>query len=164
MGDFMKTINIYGENRFDKASKTREACRGIIIKNDKILLSYEANVDQWFIPGGGLENCETLEECVVRELAEETGCIVKPEYQYLTINEYYEEWLFASHYFVCEHIGETERSLTETEIENGLEPRWISINEAVEIFSKYQSYSDENEMKFGAYLREYKALLNFLDK
>lgn len=86
----METINIFGENRFETHTKTRKACRGIVIFNGMILLTYEVNTDQWFIPGGGLESCESLEECCVRELAEETGRIVRPIHQYLTINEYYE--------------------------------------------------------------------------
>ncbi len=161
----MKIIDIYGEKYDEQYTNLREACRGIVIKDDKILLTYEVNTDQWFIPGGGLETDEALKECLVRELSEETGCIVKPEYEYLTINEYYDEWLFVSHYFVCECVGETERKLTEMEIKNGLEPRWISLNEAVEIFSKYQDYDvNENIMKYGACLREYKALLSYIDK
>ena len=70
---YMKTIDIYGEKYFEQYTKLREACRGIVIRNDEILLTYEVNTDQWFIAGGGLENNEALEECVVRELAEETG-------------------------------------------------------------------------------------------
>lgn len=93
----MKTIDIYGENRFDHYTKLREACRGIVVKNDKILLTYEVNTDQWFIPGGGLEDDESSGECCVRELAEETGCVVETKEQYLTINEYHEDWLFVNH-------------------------------------------------------------------
>lgn len=160
----MKTIDIYGENRFAQHTRIREACRGIIIREGKILLTYEVNTDQWFIPGGGLEKGETREACVIRELAEETGCVVAPKGQYLTINEYYEEWLFASHYFVCDSVGKTERTLTEREVEVGLEPRWIPLREALDIFSKYQDYADVSEMKRGAYLREYQALLSYLER
>ena len=158
----MKTIDIYGENRFEQYSKVREACRGIVIDNGRILLTYEVNTDQWFIPGGGLEDKESIQECCVRELAEETGCVVETKEHYLTINEYYEEWLFVSHYYICDYVGETERTLTEREIEVGLEPRWISLNEAIDLFSKYQDYADESLMKKGAYFREYKALLSYL--
>lgn len=158
----MKLLNIYGDNRHKKHTKTREACRGILISEEKILLTYEVNTDQWFIPGGGLEINESLEDCCVRELAEETGCIVKTNKHYLKINEYYEEWFFISHYFVCDFIGETKRKLTEREVEVGLEPKWISLNEAIEIFSKHQEYACENEMKRGAYLREYNALSYFI--
>lgn len=80
----METIDIYGANRFEKYTKSREACRGIVISNDKILLTYEVNTDQWFIPGGGIEDNESLEECCVRELAEETGCKVKANQYFLT--------------------------------------------------------------------------------
>lgn len=160
----MKSIDIYGENRFERYTKTREACRGIVIRDGLILLTYEVNTDQWFIPGGGLEDNESLEECCVRELAEETGCVVEAKKRFLTINEYYEEWKFVSHYYVCDYIGDTERTLTEREAEVGLEPRWILLKEAIEIFSKHQEYATENEMKRGAYLREYNALLTFRDR
>ncbi len=38
------------------------------------------------------------------------------------------------------------------------------IKQAINIFSKHQDYADEDEMKRGAYLREYKALLSYLDR
>ena len=157
----METINIYGENRFDAFSKIREACRGIVISEGKILLTYEVNTDQYFLPGGGLEHGESLAECCIRELAEETGYQVKVLYKILDINEYYEDWQFVSFYFVCTVTGKTSRKLTEREAMVGLEPRWVALDEAVEIFSKHNEYAD-NEMKRGAYQREHEALLCYL--
>lgn len=156
----METIHIYGDNRFDQHTKIRVACRGIVIRDGMILLTYEVNTDQWFIPGGGMEGNESLKQCCIRELAEETGYVVEPLYPFLVIHEYYEEWLYVSHYFVCEITGETQRLLTQREAEAGLEPRWIPLEDAVTIFSKHQEYAD-NEMKRGAYFREYKALLSY---
>ena len=158
----MESINIYGANRFADFTKVREACRGIVIRDGMILLTYEVNTDQWFIPGGGLEGKETVQQCCIRELAEETGFVVNILYQFATINEYYEEWKYISNYFICEIIGKTERVLTERETEVGLEPRWIPLQEAETIFSKHQDYAYD-EMKRGGYLREYKALLAFMD-
>ena len=86
----MKQIVIYGENRHAKATRTRVACRGVILSEGKLLLVHEEAVDQWLIPGGGLEEGETLEECCIREMAEETGSLVQPEQCYLTIHEYYQ--------------------------------------------------------------------------
>lgn len=160
----MEVINIYGDNRFEKYTEIREACRGIIVSDEKILLTYEVNTDQWFIPGGGIEENESLEDCCARELAEETGYIIKTNRKFMTINEYYEEWFFISHYFVCEAIGEIERNLTEREAEVGLEPRWIPLKDAIDIFSRHQDYAEENEMKRGSYLREYKALCYYVEK
>lgn len=158
----MDIINIYGENRFDTYSKIREACRGIVVRDGQILLTYETNTDQWFIPGGGMEAGETAEECCIRELAEETGGVVEPRHRFLTINEYYEQWLFVSHYFLCEIKGETARKLTQREMEVGLEPRWVWLEKALDIFSKHNDYAATDEMKRGAYLREFEALSYFV--
>ncbi len=158
----METINILGDNRFAEHTKIREACRGIVVRNGMILLSYEVNSDQWFIPGGGLEGEESTRQCCIRELAEETGFVVSPMHHFATINEYYEEWLFISHYFICEITGKTQRLLTRREAEVGLEPRWIPLEEAVSIFSKHQDYAHD-EMKRGAYLREYQSLSAYLN-
>lgn len=158
----MKTIHIYGDNRFATHTKGRETCRGIVVQDGKILLSYAVNIDQWMIPGGGVEPGESREVCCARELAEETGFLVKPLQHYLTIHEYYEEYLYASCYFLCEVIGRTEHMLTRYEIEVGLEARWIPLEEAILIFSKYQDYADREE-KRGMYLREYQALTEYLN-
>lgn len=157
----MEVLEILGENRFSVHSRIREACRGIVLREGKLLLSYEVNSDQWFIPGGGMEGGESPEDCCVRELAEETGYVVKPVKHFLTIREYYEEWLFISHYFICEETGKTDRAMTEREIQMGLEPRWLPWEEALEIFSEHESYAASDEMKRGAYLREYTALCHF---
>lgn len=161
-GGIMETINIYGDNRFEKHTKIREACRGIVVRDGTLLLSYSVYTDHWLLPGGGLEDQESKEQCCARELAEETGYIVKPLYHFATINEYYEEWLFISNYFVCEIAGETQRLLTKREKEVGLEPRWIPLEDAVALFSRHQDYASD-EMKRGAYLREYMALLAYLN-
>lgn len=157
----METITIFGDNRLAEYTKVREACRGIIVRDGMILLTYEVNSDQWFIPGGGMEKGESTQQCCIRELAEETGIAVQPKSHFLTINEYYEQWRFVSHYFTCEITGEAQQMLTEREMEMGLEPRWIPLTEAVEIFSHHQDHA-HNEMKRGAYLREYEALKVYL--
>ena len=69
----MKVIVINGDNRHEKATQTRIACRGLILCEDKLLLVHKEKVDQWLIPGGGLEEGETPEQCCIREMAEETG-------------------------------------------------------------------------------------------
>ena len=88
----MKTIEILGENRFETFSKTRAGSRAVILRDGKILLSHETVSGWWLIPGGGLEEDETPEECCIRETEEETGFIVKPLRQFLSMKEYYEEY------------------------------------------------------------------------
>ena len=74
----MKTVEILGANRFENYTKTREGSRAIIVEDGKILLAHEVNSGWWLIPGGGLEEGETPESCVIREVEEEAGMLVRP--------------------------------------------------------------------------------------
>ena len=152
------SIEIYGNNYFGYCSTTRVACRGIVIHDEDLLLVHAANGDVWMIPGGGQEEGESEEDCVARELSEETGCVVKPTECVLEIHEHYENEKYVSKYYRCDIIGQSAIRLTEFETKAGLEAKWISIEEAIAIFSKHRNYAKEDEMKRGIYLREYLAL------
>ncbi len=158
----MKTAEIFGANRFETFSKTRAGSRAVIVNDGKILLSHETMTGWWLVPGGGLEAGETPEECCVRETEEETGLIVRPLRQFLTLYEYYEEYRYISYYFECEVTGIGQMHLTDAEKRRGLEPRWISLQEAVELYSRHQSYASVSEEQRGSYLREYTALQEYL--
>ena len=150
----MKTLEIIGDNYFGNWTKTRTACRGIIIQNKRILMSYETKTGQWMIPGGGLESGEDERTCCAREVAEETE---------LEINEYYENCKWVNRYFFCNVKGKIELHMTDREKEAGMEPRWISVDEIINIFSKHADYTDTDEMRRGMYLREYTALTELID-
>lgn len=158
----MNTIEIFGDNRFAEFTKTREGCRGIIVRDGNILMSREINSDYWLIPGGGLESGETLTECCEREILEETGYRTKARQQFLRMNEYYEEYRYVSNYFVCDILGKGEQHLTEAEQKRGLVPKWIPLEQALAIFQRHQDYAATNEEKRGAYLREYTALCEYM--
>jgi 8-oxo-dGTP pyrophosphatase MutT (NUDIX family) len=96
--------------------------------------------------------------CIRRELAEETGILVQPEQCYLTIHEYYQQWHLISHYFLCKKLGDTQQHLTDYEAQAGLVPKWRPLEDAVKDFSEYRKFEGVNEMRRGAYLREYTAL------
>ena len=158
----MKKIESLGANRFETFTKTREGSRAVIVRDGMILLSHETVSGWWLVPGGGLEAGETPETCCVRETEEETGLIVQPMKQFLTLYEYYEEYRYISHYFICEVTGKGQMCLTDAEKRRGLEPQWIPLPEAVDIFSRHQSYAAVSEEKRGSYLREYTALQEYL--
>ncbi|MBJ8108657.1 NUDIX hydrolase [Bacillus cereus group sp. N6] len=51
---------------------------GILIEDEKVLLVKQKVANRnWFLPGGRVENGETLEEAMIREMREETGLEVK---------------------------------------------------------------------------------------
>ena len=158
----MKTVEILGANRFETFTKTRAGSRAVVVRDGMILLSHETVTGWRLIPGGGLEAGETPEACCIRETEEETGFIVKPLRQFLTLYEYYEEYRYISHYFLCEITGAGRMRLTDAEKRRGLEPEWLPLEDAVRIFSRHQEYADVSEEQRGSYLREYTALQEYM--
>jgi len=57
------------------------ACDAVLIEDGKILLirrGKEPFKGQWATPGGRIEDNETAEQCLIREMKEETGLTVEP--------------------------------------------------------------------------------------
>ena len=158
----VKTVEILGDNRNPAFDVIRDGCRGIVLRDGKILLSRETVTDWWLLPGGGLEPGETLASCCEREVAEETGYRVKADRRVLTLYEYYGDTRYGSHYFLCTLTGEGEQRLTESEAARGLIPAWLPVDEAAAIFSEHRCWADIDEQKRGSYQREYTALSEIL--
>ncbi len=154
----MKTVEIVGKNYCGHWNSERTACRGVVIEDGRILLSYSVRDDLWMIPGGGLEAGEDEGSCCVRELAEETGRVVLPSACALELDEYYGDCKYVSRYFFGAVVGRCEPKLTEAERRMGLEPRWLPVEEALRVFSRHVDYADTDEERRGIYQREYTAL------
>ena len=81
---------------------------GIIKLNEGFALMHRKNVknkplsEYYTFPGGGLEENETLEEGVVREIKEEFGIDVKPIR--LIYEKYAEDLDQKEYYFLCKYI------------------------------------------------------------
>jgi len=170
----MKEVSIFGDNRIEPYLHTRIGCRGIVVMEEillqeekrlheekLLLLSHETKSGWWLIPGGGLEGRESLRECCAREVEEETGYLVRPEHHFLTLNEYYGDYRFISHYWICTPVGMGEMHLTEPEKARGLEPAWLPLSEALRMFSRHQEYAAVSEEKRGSYQREFTALTEY---
>lgn len=70
--------------------KIIEVCAAVIINNNKILLTqrgYGEYKDKWEFPGGKIEENETKEETIIREIKEELDATIKVE-KFLTKVEY----------------------------------------------------------------------------
>ena len=145
----------YAKIYTDPPEREREGCRALILKDNKVLLSWEERKDVYMSPGGGVEEGETLEDCVVRELSEEAGYKVKVIKPLFKVNEYCFETLWINNYFLCEIEGECERHLTESEIYNRVKPVWVNLEKAIKIFGEYESKTVDHA---SLYLREYTVL------
>lgn len=158
----MKHIQLINDDYVGHVDVVRHACRGIVVKDGKVLLSYETNYNKFIIPGGGVEEGETYGECCERELLEETGMIVKATDYFLEIEELFLNWQHIQHYYICEYVSDTGRQhLTEAETRCGDEPRWIPFDEALKEFGRYEEFRKTAIEDYGLYRREYIALSEF---
>lgn len=118
----------------------RKAARGIILKNNQILLLYTNRYNDYSFPGGGLETDEDLIAGLKRELKEETGAKnieVIQEYGY--IDEYRPHYKpdfdiihMLSYFYICRIDDELdEAQLEDYERSNGMESVWIDIHKAI---------------------------------
>lgn len=161
----IKTLKFQNPDFTGQIERIRHACRGIVIKENRMLLCYQKNDDQYLIPGGGMEGEETLEECCVREVLEETGILCRPVEHYLDIEELFASMRHINHYYTCEIVEETDQiHLTEGEIAAGLCIRWLTAEEALAVFGTYEKYLDTNPSRFGLYRREYEAIRAWQNK
>ena len=121
-------------------SNHRVACRGIIKKDDLYLMVHIKKMDIFTFPGGGVEENESLEECTVREVLEETGVKCKVIEKKVSITEYFIESVWTNHYFICEYInGDSDSDLTEEEIFLGLDVVWKTAEERMDLFENHQT-------------------------
>lgn len=151
-------IQQYNKTYSNPPERVRVAARAFIVRDGKLLLSHELNTGVYMSPGGGLEENETLEMCCAREVLEETGYIVRPIRKFFIVNEYSFETLYISHYYLCELVGEGEKHLTDIEIEHGIVPEWLPIEDALAEFGIYETLRDDHR---SLYLREFTTIQKY---
>lgn len=118
----------------------RTAARGIIMDGDDILLIYTKRYNDYSFPGGGIDENEDVLEGLIRELEEETGAqniqITRPFGKYEEIRStYYDDYDFmdmTSYFYKCKADRQLGEACPEDyEINNGSEPVWVNILEAI---------------------------------
>lgn len=119
----------------------RIAARAIILKDHQILLLYTKRYDDYSFPGGGVDQQEDIIQGLTRELEEEIGAVsykIKSKLGELEeyrpyFDENYDYMHMVSHYFICELTGPLNMPKFEDyEIKNGMESKWINLDEAIE--------------------------------
>jgi len=135
---------IYRQKNINLQGKTfrREAVRGIIFREDKLLMIYSPVNGDYKFPGGGVDIGEAHHETLGREILEESGATITEitgefgkiiEYAHETAEEGYETFKQTSYYYICKIEGRTGTlSLDDYEEDLGFQPLWVDVNTALE--------------------------------
>ncbi|WP_028108932.1 NUDIX hydrolase [Ferrimonas futtsuensis] len=118
----------------------RKAVRAAILDGDQILLLYTERYEDYSLPGGGVDQGESLEQALLREVAEETGAANLTIIEELGLFEELRPWYkedadnqrMLSYCYLCSadrDLGETR--LEHYEQQNGMRPLWVNIHDAI---------------------------------
>ena len=135
----MQTIMILDEKNYteDMPVFERFVVRALIEK-DGLFAMQQGKNGEYKIPGGGMDEGESIVEALMREVQEETGLVIIPE----TITEVGEiielrrdifegrlKYIAHSMHYTCEVKDEiVETALTESEKERGFQLAWADID------------------------------------
>lgn len=110
--------------------KTIEVSAAIIIKDGKIFITrrgYGEFKDMWEFPGGKLEQGETGEKAIIREIKEELDADIVIDKFLCTIDYDYEKFHLTMHNYIC-HLANDHIVLKEHE-----DAKYVSALELVNV-------------------------------
>lgn len=138
----MHTILVLDEKNYteDMPVFERFGVRAIIRRNGLLAMQQSAS-GEYKIPGGGMEDTETIAQALEREVREETGLMVIPESMKelgeiveLRRDIFDEKKKFVAHsfHYLCDVEDEmTEPQMTESEKKKGFHLAWADIDTVI---------------------------------
>lgn len=148
--------------------KFRQAAKVVLFDEDgRIALNYyapnpEFPAHEYYIPGGGVDEGETILEALHREALEETGCKIKDikEVGYVIFYMKDRNLKQEAHIYMAKLDGEKgEPQFTEKEKEHDLQVVWKPLDEAIDLVSK-SSVKNHSRLNAIIILGEVKEILD----
>ncbi len=143
-----KDIDVVDSSGFNvkRDMVTRLAARAVVLDNEgKVAVLYVNRKNQYKLPGGGIDEKESIHQGLLREIKEEAGCDVEIEKELgMIIEERHdveeELGLFQMSFcYVCKLKGQkVTPQFTKKEIKNGFELKWMDPEEALRLNSQIQ--------------------------
>lgn len=154
-----KITTIYQKNVFpeivedpDIEYTDRNTGKAIIIDdNGMVGLVGNKQNDFLLLPGGGIDAEENIEDGIIRECLEETGCNVVLKSEVGIIDDYRprDKKHCINYCYVANVIGEKgEASHTDDESNIGMYTKWVDVKTALDIFKKQERDLKEGRVTF----------------
>jgi 8-oxo-dGTP pyrophosphatase MutT (NUDIX family) len=134
----LKTIQLDNLSSEEIAGFTvRQAARTVLFDNaGNVGLLYVAKHNYHKLPGGGVEEGESIAETLKRECLEEIGCDLEVQAELGETIEYRTEWSLEQHSFcyLSKVVGDkNEPNFTPKELANGFVVKWVALPEAIRL-------------------------------
>lgn len=118
----------------------RNAVRAVILRGRDLLMIHSTAVGDYKFPGGGVQEGESHQQALAREVKEECGALLESfgegigivlEYNFPMEAEY-DVFKMTSYYYWCQVADAFgEQALDDYEKDLGFTPAWIDVNEAI---------------------------------
>ena len=132
---FEEDLGISSESTGEVLYKIRKAARALLFDDDKIAILSAEKIHVHKLPGGGIDQHESVLEALNREILEEAGCAINDVRELGMTLEYRNQFnqLQISYVFTGKTGEIGLPNFTEKEINEGFKLIWISVEEAMDI-------------------------------
>lgn len=147
--------DIFPDKEDDKEKinfEDRVTGKAIVFDDDSNVALVGTKVNSFYLlPGGGIDQGESIEVGIIRECLEEIGCIVELKIPIGTVDDYRnrDRKHCINYCYTAKLIEQKgELTLTEDEKKNGLHVIWVPLDEAIKILKKEVGQLKRGEVTF----------------